>query len=204
MINKKELLNDFKHYLEENEIKAPTIQNINNYICFKHYDIIDELDGEELDKLDEIEKEIENILYKTYNLTPIKTYTKHFLDDFEKIQDLLILSKDEFLQSYNYISIEEYDKTTEEILELVKSTVAFRKKILTKNKIFTIEEYLEKINIKPSKKIDTIDELMELAEQKNFWSYCVEDFDEIKSVVVLVKDKQENKRYFEIEKTETI
>lgn len=133
MINEKELLKDFKHYLEENKIKVPTVQNINNYISFKHYDILDELESDELDKLDEIEKEFEKILYNNYNITPLKHAQNTFFDDIEKIQDLLILSKDEFLQSYNYINETEYNNTTAEVLELVKSTVAFRKKIL-KNK----------------------------------------------------------------------
>lgn len=57
-----------------------------------------------------------------------------FIDDISKIKDLLILSKDEFLQSYNYISELEYNKTIKEILELLQSTIDFRKKIFRNRK----------------------------------------------------------------------
>ena len=35
----------------------------------------------------------------------------HFLFDAEKMQDFIYLSKDEFLQSYSYLTEEEYDDT---------------------------------------------------------------------------------------------
>lgn len=57
-----------------------------------------------------------------------------FIDDMNKIKDLLILSKDEFLKLYSYISESEYSTTTTEILELVESTNDFRKKIFRNRK----------------------------------------------------------------------
>lgn len=43
-----------------------------------------------------------------------------FADDKEKISDMLILSKDEFLQSYSYLTAAEYDATVEDILRLIE------------------------------------------------------------------------------------
>lgn len=57
-----------------------------------------------------------------------------FIDDINKINDLLILSKNEFLKSYSYISESQYNITTKEILELVESTNDFRKKIFRNRK----------------------------------------------------------------------
>lgn len=38
---------------------------------------------------------------------------KHFLDDIEKMVDFAILTKEEFLASYSYLTEEEYDATRE-------------------------------------------------------------------------------------------
>lgn len=39
-----------------------------------------------------------------------------FVDDFEKVYDMLQLSKDDFLNSYSYLSEQEYDDTMKSIL----------------------------------------------------------------------------------------
>ena len=39
----------------------------------------------------------------------------NFLDDIEKMQDFKILTKKEFLQSYSYLTEQEYDNTAREV-----------------------------------------------------------------------------------------
>ena len=41
-----------------------------------------------------------------------------FIDDIEKMHDFCILSKEEFLNSYSYLSEIEYDLTLQKILEV--------------------------------------------------------------------------------------
>lgn len=42
----------------------------------------------------------------------MEDFTKdNFIDDEEKMRDFLILSKDQFLESYSYLTEEEYDNT---------------------------------------------------------------------------------------------
>ena len=69
-----------------------------------------------------------------------------------------------------------------------------------------IKNYLKLIGI--DIEIDNIDELVEFLDNNklNYWSYCIEDKTEIKDIekTVLVEDKFRNKRYFEIEETQTI
>ena len=67
-----------------------------------------------------------------------------------------------------------------------------------------IKEYLEKVNIKTDKIPKNIEELLEITEQNNIWSFCIDDYSEIKNKVVLVEDNNNNKRYFELEKTEIL
>ena len=43
------------------------------------------------------------------------TIYKSFIDDKEKMRDFYILSKQEFLQSYSYLTELEYDLTVEEL-----------------------------------------------------------------------------------------
>ena len=50
--------------------------------------------------------------------------TYDFIDDKEKINDLFILSKSEFLKSYSYVSEDEYDNTVARI----KTFINFRNK----------------------------------------------------------------------------
>ena len=42
----------------------------------------------------------------------------NFLDDTEKMKDLFILTKEEFLESYSYLTEEEYNTTLELYKEL--------------------------------------------------------------------------------------
>lgn len=43
----------------------------------------------------------------------------NFIDDQEKIEDILLLNKNEFLQSYSYLTEEEYNNT----LKLIKGGI---------------------------------------------------------------------------------
>ena len=45
-------------------------------------------------------------------------YSKSFLNDRDKMQDYLALTKEEFLQSYSYLTEEEYDITTKHYEEV--------------------------------------------------------------------------------------
>lgn len=45
----------------------------------------------------------------------------NFIDDIEKINDLLILSKDDFLKSYSYLTENEYENTKNIIMTFAKS-----------------------------------------------------------------------------------
>lgn len=42
-----------------------------------------------------------------------------FINDFDKINDIFILSKEEFLKSYSYLTEQEYDDTVFKIKELI-------------------------------------------------------------------------------------
>lgn len=52
---------------------------------------------------------------------------KDFCDDAEKMVDFLILSKEEFLESYSYITEQEYDLTVEKTDELIHDNVCLCK-----------------------------------------------------------------------------
>jgi len=58
-------------------------------------------------------------LQKTYKLQDdlIEAITKkaNFLNDIEKMHDFRILTKKEFLQSYSYLTEQEYDNTTKAV-----------------------------------------------------------------------------------------
>lgn len=45
-------------------------------------------------------------------------YSKSFLNDYEKMVDFLTMRKDEFLQSYSYITEEEYIVTLKHFTEV--------------------------------------------------------------------------------------
>jgi len=49
-----------------------------------------------------------------------------FVDDLDKIRDLLYLSKEEFLKTYSYIEDAEYENTVNKVFAYVKSRKKFR------------------------------------------------------------------------------
>lgn len=51
-----------------------------------------------------------------------------FVDDQEKVKDLLYLSKEEFLDSYSYITEAEYENTVDKILKYTMSRKKYRDK----------------------------------------------------------------------------
>ncbi len=54
--------------------------------------------------------------YKLYNdLIEAITKNANFLDDIEKMQDFRILTKKQFLQSYSYLTEQEYDNTAKAV-----------------------------------------------------------------------------------------
>lgn len=69
--------------------------------------------------------------------------------------------------------------------------------VIKKSKSISIKEYLEKISIEGNPR--TIDELVEITEKNFYWSFAIEDFDEIKywGEIELVKDCEGNERFFE-------
>ena len=50
----------------------------------------------------------------------LKNSELSFLNDMEKMQDFLALTKEEFLQSYSYLTEEEYDVTLEHYNQVYK------------------------------------------------------------------------------------
>jgi hypothetical protein len=52
-----------------------------------------------------------------------------FIDDVEKISDMLILSKEEFLASYSYLTEDEYDETASAIMEIVSNFSSVAKSV---------------------------------------------------------------------------
>lgn len=73
--------------------------------------------------------------------------------------------------------------------------------VIKKSKSISIKEYLEKISIEGNPR--TIDELVEITEKNFYWSFAIEDFDEIKywGEIELVKDCEGNERFFETNPT---
>jgi hypothetical protein len=84
------------------------------------------LDWDSLDAECEFEyicENCENVLahdLESLNKLVNKQKVKTFYDDGDKILDLLLLSKEEFLKSYSYLTEEEYDATVEELRNTVK------------------------------------------------------------------------------------
>lgn len=79
-----------------------------------------------------------------------------FIDDEEKIKDLLYLSKEEFLKEYSYITEAEYENTINQILLYVNAKLTINKKTrekrnqdLDKSRKITLDYYYanrDKIN----------------------------------------------------------
>ena len=58
----------------------------------------------------------------------MRTKSNMFIDDEEKIKDLLYLNKEDFLKEYSYITEAEYENTVELVLIYVKGKVKVNKK----------------------------------------------------------------------------
>lgn len=77
--------------------------------------------------IDNEDMDIEDTLYifLQQKLTEINTYKEKeifsFIDDVDKIEDMLLLSKDRFLNSYSYLSNTEYENTKKTILHYIKT-----------------------------------------------------------------------------------
>lgn len=58
-------------------------------------------------------------MYSIY--TPLKKprFNSPFIDDSEKMLDFLYLSKEDFLESYSYLTEEEYNATVDAVLKLI-------------------------------------------------------------------------------------
>ena len=74
--------------------------------------------------VDVITAKINDILNEILFSTEVVTHAwwkkgNDFIDDQEKMADLFELSKDEFLQSYSYLTEEEYDATIEKAIKLL-------------------------------------------------------------------------------------
>lgn len=55
-----------------------------------------------------------------------------FITDIEKIEDMLLLSKEDFLKSYSYLSEEEYENTKAIIIKYLKSRKKYNEKQINK------------------------------------------------------------------------
>lgn len=51
----------------------------------------------------------------------MKSELKHFCADEEKMYDFCMLSKDEFLESYSYLTEYEYDKTAKKVMDIMQA-----------------------------------------------------------------------------------
>ena len=70
-VDEKVVINDFKNYLEEYDIKEAEIsfQNVNDYLSSMYFDIFDNI--ESIEDMQLIEEEIENIIYNNFKVSKI-------------------------------------------------------------------------------------------------------------------------------------
>lgn len=68
---------------------------------------------------DKIRDILDEVIYSKEVCTSAWWKKMDFLDDQEKMADLFELSRDEFLQSYSYLTEEEYDATIEKATKLL-------------------------------------------------------------------------------------
>ena len=100
----------------------PIVSTSNGYVCFDW----DSSDAE--GEYEYVCPECEHVLfsgiqdiqdYVDGQKTSIKYLLTHsFIDDYDKMRDFAILSKDDFLASYGYLTEEEYDATSKAVAEL--------------------------------------------------------------------------------------
>jgi len=81
------------------------------------------IDNEDMDIEDSVDIFLQRKLTEI-NLLNGNNYG-NFIDDVDKIEDMIILSKDRFLTSYSYLNNIEYENTKNAILHYVKSRKRF-------------------------------------------------------------------------------
>ena len=85
------------------------------------------IDNEDMDIEDAVN------VFLLQKLSPINSldidYYNSFIDDVDKIEDMLILSKDRFLNSYSYLNAVEYENTKNAILHYVETRKNLYKKL---------------------------------------------------------------------------
>lgn len=73
----------------------------------------------------------------------------NFIDDVDKIEDMILMSKDRFLSSYRYLTVAEYENTKNIILHFIKTKKELNKKLnvnLEENKMEKIKKFEKIIN----------------------------------------------------------
>ena len=70
-VDEKVVINDFKNYLEEYDIKEAEIsfQDVNDYLSSMYFDIFDNI--ESIEDMQLIEERIENIIYHNFQVSKI-------------------------------------------------------------------------------------------------------------------------------------
>ena len=70
-VDEKVVINDFKNYLEEYDIKDAEIsfQDVNDYLSSMYFDIFDNV--ESIEDMQLIEERIENIIYNNFQVSKI-------------------------------------------------------------------------------------------------------------------------------------
>lgn len=58
----------------------------------------------------------------------------NFIDDIEKVKEMLNLSKEEFLKAYNNLTDKEYENTKKQILKFVETRKKLYENLNSKNK----------------------------------------------------------------------
>lgn len=94
--------------------------------------------------------DITNIDETNYDINEIVGHD--FLDDLDKVYDLLIISKEEFLQSYSYMTEQEYDWTLASIKPITDEVEGNEDQIDTLANLCRRAEnlYIEEINDRPT------------------------------------------------------
>jgi hypothetical protein len=104
--------------------EVPIVKTDNDYVCFD-WDSSD-VEGDYEYVCPECERDlfpgIQDIQdYVDGQKTSLKRLLMNcFIDDYDKMRDFAILSKDDFLASYSYLTEEEYDATGKVVAELTE------------------------------------------------------------------------------------
>lgn len=129
-----------------------------------------------------------------------------FMEDQEKLYDLLVLNKKEFLDSYSYLTEDEYDNTIFRIKNLIKSTIGRnertkkrRSKDVEKSRQGYLDYYYnnrDKINAKRNKmgsiqRLANIDGIKNKAERKIIIEYVELHEQEIREYKKKIQEEKE-------------